>query len=149
MDLRATVDHCISLAAGDLEARSIAIANSVGNVPPVFADRKDVVKIALSILANSVDAIGKAGSISVSSRTSQGRSGAGQVGLIFEDTGPGVAAADVGKVFDAFYTTKRGGSGLGLFSAKKRARANGGDILCEMGEQGKSRFVVILPVAGA
>jgi nitrogen-specific signal transduction histidine kinase len=149
VDLKEVVDSCIALVSSDLAARSITLANRVGHAPPVFGDRRDIVKITLGIVANSVDAIGKSGTITVASRLVEAQPGGRQVGLVFEDSGPGVAAGNIDKVFSAFYTTKQGGSGLGLFSAKKRARANGGDIICEMGENGKSRFVVTLPVAAA
>jgi hypothetical protein len=149
VDLREVVDSCVTLVSSDLATRSITLANKVGHAPPVFADRRDIVKITLGILANSVDAIGESGMITVASRLIEAQPGGRQVGLVFEDSGPGVAAGDIDKVFSAFYTTKQGGSGLGLFSAKKRARANGGDIICEMGERGKPRFVVMLPVAAA
>jgi PAS domain S-box-containing protein len=148
VDLREVVDHCVALVGDDLRTRSITIANAVGDVPPVFADRSDIVKIALAILANSADAVKEAGSITVAARVIEGPEGR-QAGLVFEDSGPGVVASEIDKVFAAFYTTKQGGSGLGLFSAKKRARANGGDIVCEMGPLGKSRFVMVLPVAAA
>jgi signal transduction histidine kinase len=51
------------------------------------------------------------------------------------------------RIFDPFYSRKDGGSGLGLFSAKKRANANGGDVICEMGGDGKSQFVIWFPLA--
>lgn len=149
VDLKEVVDSCMALVSSDVAARSITIRNDVAQAPPVFADRRDIVKITLGILANSVDALGGSGTITVASRLGEAQPGGRQVGLVFEDSGPGVAAGDIDKVFSAFYTTKQGGSGLGLFSAKKRARANGGDIICEMDERGKSRFVVMLPVAAA
>jgi signal transduction histidine kinase len=58
-----------------------------------------------------------------------------------------VSEAERAKIFDPFYSRKEGGSGLGLFSAKKRANANGGDVICEAGENGTSRFVIWFPVA--
>ena len=149
VDLREVVNACISLVSSDLAARSIVMKNDVGQAPPVFADRRDIIKIALGIVANAVDAIGKSGTITVASRVNGEASGGKQAGLVFRDSGPGVAAGDIDKVFNAFYTTKKGGSGLGLFSAKKRARANGGDITCEVDESGKASFVVMLPVAAA
>jgi signal transduction histidine kinase len=63
------------------------------------------------------------------------------------DSGPGVPEDLLARVFDPFYTTKTRGTGIGLFSAKKRANANGGDVYCEIAEEGRSRFVISLPLA--
>jgi signal transduction histidine kinase len=139
--------YLVSLTSSDLASRSITVKNDVGSVPPAFADRRDFTKIALGILANSADAVKENGTITISSRVLDSERGGKLVGLVFEDSGPGVAKSEIDKVFDAFYTTKEGGCGLGLFSAKKRAKANGGDIVCEMGVDGKSRFVAMFQVA--
>jgi signal transduction histidine kinase len=61
------------------------------------------------------------------------------------DTGPGISSEAVTKIFDAYYTTKRGGTGLGLAMAKRIAEEHGG-WLKVASEQGKgSDFAIELP----
>ncbi len=149
IDLKEAVDYCIALTSSDLAPRSITVKSEVDAAAPAFADRRDVTKILLNMLANSVDAVGENGSITVSARTGESKSGIKLVGLVVEDSGSGVPESEMEKIFEAFYTTKKEGCGLGLFSAKKRAKANGGDMVCEMGDGGKSRFVAMFPIATA
>lgn len=52
----------------------------------------------------------------------------GQVALGVKDTGPGLKACDVERIFDAFFTTRAGGTGLGLAVVKSTAEAHGGDV---------------------
>ena len=141
------VDYCLSLLAQDMTEKSISVVNNVGSVPPIFADRRDVTRVLLNILSNGVEAVAKSGQLKLSTRVLEPRPGVRSVGLVFEDSGPGVPRADTARVFEAFYTTKMNGTGLGLFSAKKRALANGGDVICEVGAGGKSQFVATFPVA--
>jgi len=62
------------------------------------------------------------------------------------DTGPGISTEAVKKIFDAYYTTKRGGTGLGLAMAKRIAEEHGGRLKVTS-EQGKgSDFAIELPI---
>jgi len=143
------VEYCVSLLAGDLAEKSIEVINEIGAVAPIFADKRDVTRVLLNILSNGVEAVASNGRLKLSARLMEPRPGVRLVGLVFEDSGPGVPSGDLAKVFEAFYTTKKDGTGLGLFSAKKRALANGGDVICEVGASGKSQFVASFPVAVA
>ncbi|GIW71293.1 MAG: hypothetical protein KatS3mg102_0835 [Planctomycetota bacterium] len=69
------------------------------------------------------------------------------VEILFEDNGPGIDPAIRGRVFTPFFTTRRGGTGLGLPLAARIARAHGGTIAIE-GEPGAGTLVrVLLPLA--
>jgi PAS domain S-box-containing protein len=149
IDAKEIVAHCIELISGDLAKTRGEIRNQIGAVPPMFADRRDVTRALLNVLGNGVEAVAADGVVSITARVMEPSPGVKMVGVVFEDSGPGVPESDLDRVFDAFYTTKDGGQGLGLFSAKKRARASGGDVTCEIGSDGKSRFVVAFPVVGA
>ncbi len=59
------------------------------------------------------------------------RTDSGQVALGVKDTGPGLAARDVERIFDAFFTTRASGTGLGLAVVKSTAEAHGGDVTVE------------------
>jgi two-component system sensor histidine kinase PilS (NtrC family) len=61
------------------------------------------------------------------------------------DSGPGVPESEMGKIFDPFYTTREGGSGLGLSVVHRAVEAHHGVILVERWEGGGAEFSVYLP----
>lgn len=78
-----------------------------------------------------------------------GRAEGGGYRIDVADRGPGVPAADRGRIFEPFYTKRKGGSGLGLSVCQGIVRAHGGSIEVRAREGGGSVFVVRLPVAPA
>jgi nitrogen-specific signal transduction histidine kinase len=148
VDVAGILNHCISLTSAGPDAGSVKIKASLdSDLPPVFVNRKDVKTVLLNILANCIDAAGDKGQVEIRVEHRRAGDGPGRVRMTFEDSGPGVPEAEWERIFDPFYSSKEGGSGLGLFSAKKRARANGGDVVCEQGRSTRSRFVVWFPPA--
>ena len=65
------------------------------------------------------------------------------------DHGPGVPADAVNRLFDPFFTTRAGGSGLGLAMVHRAAEAHGGAIVLEHPEGGGAEFILYLPAARA
>jgi PAS domain S-box-containing protein len=150
VDINETLDYCLELTASDAAARSVDVTKRMDTeLPPILASRKDIKTILLNLLANCIDAAGEGGRVEIEAKCDRGRGGPERACLILSDTGPGVSRDNLEKIFDPFYSTKGGGSGLGLFSAKKRANANDGDVECELGQDGKSRFVVWFPMASS
>jgi len=93
-------------------------------LPAVRLDRETFRSAVLNLLLNAVQAMdGTGGQLVVRTRPAG-------LGVMLEliDTGPGMDAETLGKVFGAFYTTKQGGSGLGLPTARKIVEAHGGTI---------------------
>jgi signal transduction histidine kinase len=147
IDVAELIDESTSLVSGELSRMSVMLSRSVSDsLPPILANREDVDKVIRNILSNCVTAAGNGGSVSVSAYRSR-RNGSETVEVDFRDSGDGVPEGDLERVFEPFYTTTTGGSGLGLTSARRRARANGGDVVCESGDDGKSRFVAWFPIA--
>ncbi|MFH1313913.1 MAG: PAS domain-containing protein [Candidatus Eisenbacteria bacterium] len=149
VDVIEVLDHCISLTSTDLAARSVKIERRGDGavLPAIFVNPKDLKTVFLNVLTNCIDAAGEQGDVTIDVRQDGRRAGSETVCVTFNDSGPGVSEVEMARIFDPFYSRKDGGSGLGLFSAKKRANANGGDVICEMGENGKSRFVIWFPLA--
>ena len=65
--------------------------------------------------------------------------------LSVQDSGPGIPPEDVGRIFAPFFTTRKGGSGLGLAVVHRAVQAHGGDVYAEEVAEGGTRFVVLLP----
>ncbi len=64
------------------------------------------------------------------------------------DTGPGIAADAAERIFDPYFTTKSGGSGLGLPTTRRIIEAHGGKIELHTEEGRGTDFVITLPVEG-
>ncbi len=68
-------------------------------------------------------------------------------GLAIEvrDTGPGIPAEDLPRVFEPFFSTKKKGMGIGLYLAQRIVQAHGGSIEAERPEDGGTRFLIHIP----
>ncbi len=109
-------------------------------LPSVRLDRETFRSAILNLLLNAVQAMEGGGQIVVRTR-------AAGLGVLVEliDTGPGMDAETLGKVFRAFYTTKQGGSGLGLPTARKIIEAHGGTIDIESAPGRGTKVTIWLP----
>lgn len=98
----------------DNEARYVNIRmekNYADDVPVITSDLSQIQQVVLNLLNNAIDAIGKGGVITVSSRYLPKT---GQVEIAVADTGKGMSEAEMSKIFDPFFTTKGVGKGTGL-----------------------------------
>ncbi|HYG88764.1 MAG TPA: ATP-binding protein [Azospirillum sp.] len=116
-------------------------------LPPVPCDRVQIEQVLLNLVHNSIEAIAAAGS-PVREVTLRARAEAPD-GLVFEveDTGPGVAADMVDRLYSPFATTKSAGMGLGLPICRSIVEGHGGWLRLARTSARGSVFQVFLPVA--
>ena len=107
-----------------------------------WADEEKVKQVIANLLVNAVEAAGAGGEVSVSVVTE-----GPEVGLAVRDTGPGIADDVRARVCEPFFTTKRGGVGLGLAIAQAIVDAHGGRLSFTRPAEGGTRSIVYLPVA--
>jgi signal transduction histidine kinase len=110
------------------------------DLPPVLVDPVQFGQIVLNLLTNAVQAIEGDGAITVRARVN----GANTVEYEVSDSGPGVPAENVEKIFEPLFTTKARGIGLGLAVSRTLARANGGDLSVVKGAGGGATFRLTL-----
>lgn len=117
-------------------------------LPPVMADEYQLRQIFVNMLLNAVDAMPKGGELLlVSEQRDSG--GTGWAKVIISDTGGGIAAENMNKIFDPFYTTKDPGSGtgLGLSISQSIIESFGGKIEVESKEGEGASFIISFPLS--
>lgn len=118
-------------------------------LPPIQGDRNSLKQVFLNLIKNASQAIEVKGKIEVSTRwiTEHKLKGQKAISVEIEDNGNGIARESLEKIFSPFYTTRKEGSGLGLFLAYQIIAKHGGAVLVES-EPGKGTvFKVYLPVS--
>ena len=146
LDLNEVVNDVLPLITADAVRRSVTLrAELAPALPPVNADRVSLQHLILDLVVNAMDAMDEnGGERLVVVKTS---SGAEFVEVAVSDTGPGIAPELKAKIFEAFFTTKSEGIGLGLTIARSIAEAHGGQIWAEENEARGTKFRVQLPLA--
>jgi signal transduction histidine kinase len=129
--LTALIEETLALLAPMLRAKGIAVTRALDAAPPMIsADARGVQQILLNVLTNAVDALEQGGRITVAAEAYTDNGGPPGVRLRISDNGKGIAAEDVARVFQPFFTTKAvgRGTGLGLTISQDIARAHDGAI---------------------
>jgi len=95
----------------------------------------------LNLVQNALDAMEPGGTLTV-----RGQVTATQVQLHVQDTGVGISAAQCARIFEPLYTTKPGGSGLGLYIVHEIVSAHAGHVTVESEEGQGTTFTLTLPL---
>jgi len=139
--LNAEIDQLLDFFAPQARDANVEIVRYLDpELPMVRLDRETLRSAVLNLLINAVQAMEAGGQLVVRTRPAG-------LGVLLEliDTGPGMTAETLAKVFRAFYTTKQGGSGLGLPTARKIIEAHGGTIDIESTPGRGTKVTIWLP----
>ena len=149
------VKDSITLAEGKMRRGAVTIDTEIGHdVPELLADPHQLRQLFSNLLANAFDALAGEGHIDIRVELIPGE--AEPVGTLeslpprvvvdVRDTGPGIAAEDLERIFSPFFTTKPQGTGLGLAIVRKVVDAHDGRIEAVSAPGRGATFRVTLPV---
>ncbi len=162
VDLSAEIEHSVRSLAGTLPRSAELCLDLQSDLPPITADSSEIRQMVSNLVINAAEALGeRSGSVlvrtnvepcdrSVLAKAVFGDELAPGSYVVLEvtDTGCGMTADTVAKVFDPFFSTKFTGRGLGLAAVAGIVRTNGGAILIDS-ELGRGTTVrVLLPICG-
>lgn len=147
--IESVIDAALDLASSAMQGGGIAVDRGRAEATPAVAGDYNLLQRAfLNVILNAVDAMPSGGrlAISVVPAACHGRSA---LKVSFADTGPGIAAEDLPRIFDPFFTRKEGGTGLGLAMTARIVAAHGGKLEAHNGPAGGAVFSFTLPVEPA
>jgi len=120
-------EHALTIYEPRCIAARIEVRKSLASSTKVVLRRGEMMQVISNLIVNSIYAMPSGGTLSVSVSDAEGG-----VVLTIADDGVGIAAKDLPKVFDAFFTTRMTvGTGIGLFVAKQFVEGHGGQITIE------------------
>src|SRR5438132_707529 len=143
----------LELYGDRLEAQSVRVTRDWRReVPAVWADQEALYRALVNLVTNALDAMPRGGSLALRVGWSEGellggpRAGGRRVAIEVEDSGMGIAAADLDRVFNPFFSTKEGGTGLGLALTQKIVEDHGGSIDVRSVPGAGALFRIVLPL---
>jgi signal transduction histidine kinase len=145
-DINAIVEQVVRNASGDNAGLRVQLDR---RLPLALGDSLMIRRILENLVGNALDSIaGRAGAL-VTVSTEQAGNGRtpSTVQIVVADTGPGMTQSELDRAFDDFYTTKAGGSGLGLSIVRRLIMDLNGALRVETAPGAGTRVVVELPGA--
>jgi C4-dicarboxylate-specific signal transduction histidine kinase len=167
LDINQAIKEVIILAQSELQRNRVSLHTQLaGDLPPIMADRTQLQQVMLNLLINAIEAMSGGGEgpreLWVSSEKfvevagkSEKDTGADRalahaewtdVLITVRDSGPGVDPKSLNRLFDAFYTTKPQGLGMGLAISRSIIEAHGGRLWAMANTSGGAIFQFRLPV---
>jgi two-component system sensor kinase FixL len=147
LDISDLLSEVSALVRVDAQARQVTMTLDVPrDLPAVRGDRVHLQQVLLNLLINGMDALADIRPGDRRLQVSARLNGGGTLEVGVTDSGPGVPADQLAQVFEAFYTTKASGMGMGLPISRTIIEAHGGKLWAENAAAGGAVFRFTLPV---
>ena len=142
-DVKRLVEGVVTFVRPELESKGIQLRASYGMAPRCRLDENLVKQALLNLILNAEQALEAGGTREIMVRTA-GEAPGVRIDVI--DTGKGIRPGDEKRIFEAFYSTRKGGTGLGLPATRRIVEEHGGSIEVHSDRGRGTCFTVRLPV---
>jgi signal transduction histidine kinase len=150
LDLNELIQEVLALTQYEVLRSRIAVHTELTAEPvAVHGDPVQLQQVLLNLLLNAIEAIDAktegSRDLIIRSRTT----GRGQIEVSIHDSGIGIALPHMDQIFNAFFTTKSSGMGMGLSISRSAVEAHGGRLWAVRNEEGGATFQFSLPAVNA
>jgi signal transduction histidine kinase len=147
LDFNDLVGEVLVFVQGEIEHHKIVLRTEFNeNLPKIFVDRIQLQQVVLNLLLNGIDAMASLVGRERLLKLRSEQDGPSTVMLSIEDAGKGIDTDIKDRIFEAFFTTKSHGMGMGLSICRSIVTSHGGRLLVSAGHPHGAVFKVELPV---
>jgi signal transduction histidine kinase len=141
-DITQILEQLLSLITPHADLNGVNIHLTIsGNCPQILVDKDKIKQALMNIILNAIEAMTNGGDIAINVSKKDC-----YLNISIKDTGPGIPDEQHDKIFGLFYSTKSGGTGVGLAVTKNIIHAHGGNIRFEKLIEG-AEFIIELPLS--
>ena len=149
-DINDVVREVIALSDGELRRNGVSLRTEVpGDLPPVVVDRILLQQVILNLIMNAMEAMHAVSDRARVLRIRTEEQSSGSIIVLVQDSGLGIDPQHSSRMFEAFYTTKVQGIGMGLTISRSIVEAHGGRLWAIANDGPGSTFCFTLPIATA
>jgi signal transduction histidine kinase len=146
LDVNEVIQEMIALLRSEASRYSISIqADLADDLPKVMADRVQLQQVFMNLMLNGIDAMkesGRGNELTIKSEPADG-----QLLISVRDTGTGIPPQEADQIFNAFFTTKPHGTGMGLPISRSIVESHGGRLWATANPGGGATFHLTLPTS--
>ncbi|WP_375786999.1 AAA family ATPase [Bradyrhizobium sp. Pha-3] len=148
LEINQAIGDVIEITRGEAMKNNISVRTTLADdLPLVEADRTQLQQVILNLIINGVHALSESDQHSRELLISTSMNESQEVSVSVRDSGPGVNAESVGRLFDPFYTTKTSGMGMGLSICRSIIEGHGGRIWATANAPRGAAFHFTIPPA--
>jgi signal transduction histidine kinase len=146
VDINEAIREVIELTRREAVKTGVSVQMHLAeSLPLINGDRVQLQQVILNLIINAVEAMGGVSDGPRELLISTGQAESGGVLVAVRDSGPGLAPATLEHLFEAFYTTKTTGLGMGLSICRSIIEAHGGRLWAEANEPQGTIFQFLTP----
>jgi signal transduction histidine kinase len=140
------IHEMLALIIGDMSRRSISVRIELADdLPQIAGDRVQLQQVLMNLMMNGIDAMKDSNGTRELIVNSQ-RADNQQIMVTISDTGVGLPPQHADKIFNAFFTTKPNGTGMGLRISRSIIESHGGHLWAENNSPQGASFHLTLPI---
>ena len=147
-DINAAITDVLALTRSELQRHNVSLETELsGGLEPILGDRSQIQQVLLNLIVNGIEAMTSGVHDPRTLRLSSQMAGPGNVLIAVADTGTGLDRTKADHIFDAFFTTKPEGIGMGLSICRSIVEAHGGRLWAASTSPRGSTFQFTVPAA--